>query len=202
MKNAYLAGGTALALQLGHRVSYDLDFFTNKKFKAQIFLNKISQFKSYKHERLDWGTILGKLGDVKFSLFYYSYPLLEKPFNYEGIGIAGTKDIAAMKLAAISERGAKRDFIDLYFILQTLSLIEVFNLYDKKYKKLSSNLIHIRKSLTYFADADKDNMPDMIKRVSWKEITPRILGRAGIFESFILVFQENQKRTGFLKEGE
>lgn len=170
LKNAYLAGGTALALHLGHRASYDLDFFTNKKFKAQIFLNKISQFKFYKHERLDWGTILGKLGDVKFSLFFYPYPLLEKPFDYEGIGIAGIRDIAAMKLAAISERGTKRDFIDLYFILQIFSLMEVFYLYDKKYKKLSSNLMHIRKSLTYFEDANKDDMPDMIKNVSWEEI--------------------------------
>ena len=82
LNNAYLAGGTALALQLGHRISYDLDFFTEKKFKAQIFLKKISQFKDYRHERVGWRTILGKLGDVKFSLFYYSYPLLKKPVKF------------------------------------------------------------------------------------------------------------------------
>lgn len=78
LKNAYLAGGTALAFQLGHRISYDLDFFTDKKFNRKIFLKKISHFEFYKHERMDWGTILGKLGNIKFSLFYYPYPLLRK----------------------------------------------------------------------------------------------------------------------------
>ena len=72
--DAYLAGGTALALQIGHRISYDLDFFTSQKFKAQIFLKEMSGFKLYRHERVAWGTILGRLGKVKFSLFYYQYP--------------------------------------------------------------------------------------------------------------------------------
>src|SRR3989344_8458756 len=76
MENAYLAGGTALALQIGHRRSYDLDFFTNGDFNAKLFLQKIGRFKSYRHDRTGWRTILGKLGDVKFNLFYYPYPLM------------------------------------------------------------------------------------------------------------------------------
>ncbi|MBU2109397.1 nucleotidyl transferase AbiEii/AbiGii toxin family protein [Patescibacteria group bacterium] len=170
LKNAYLAGGTALALQMGHRVSYDLDFFTDKKFKAQIFLKKISQIKSYRHERIDWGTILGKLGDVKFSIFYYDYPLLKKPIQFKDIKVASIHDIAAMKIAAVSERGTKRDFIDLYFILQKFTLSEILNFYNHKYKKLSSNLIHIKKSIVYFVDAEEDEMPNMLKQVSWKEV--------------------------------
>jgi len=71
-------GGTALALQIGHRISYDLDFFTDKEFKAQVLLKEMSQFKLYRHERVAWGTILGILGNVKFSLFYYPYRLLKK----------------------------------------------------------------------------------------------------------------------------
>ena len=116
--DAYLAGGTALALQIGHRISYDLDFFTSQKFKAQIFLKEMSGFKLYRHERVAWGTILGRLGKVKFSLFYYPYPLLKKTISFQNINIASITDIAAMKIAAISEIGTKRDFIDLYFILK------------------------------------------------------------------------------------
>ncbi|MBU1159651.1 MAG: nucleotidyl transferase AbiEii/AbiGii toxin family protein [Patescibacteria group bacterium] len=170
LNNAYLAGGTALALQIGHRVSYDLDFFTDKKFKAQIFLKKISQIKSYRHERIDWGTILGKLGGVKFSLFYYGYPLLKKTIQFKNTKIASIPDIAAMKIAAISERGTKRDFIDLYFILQKFTLPEILDFYNHKYKKLSSDMIHIKKSMVYFDDAEEDEMPNMLKQVSWKEV--------------------------------
>jgi len=170
LSNAYLVGGTALALQMGHRISYDLDFFTDKKFKAQVFLKKISQIKVYHHERVEWGTILGRLGSIKFSLFYYPYPLLEKPIKFKNIKIAKIADIAAMKTAAISERGTKRDFIDLYFILQKITLSEALNFYDRKYEKLSSNLIHIKKSLVYFEDAEKDPMPRMLISVSWQEV--------------------------------
>ena len=168
--SAYLAGGTALALQIGHRISYDLDFFTDQKFKAQIFLKEMSRFKLYQHERVGWGTILGKLGNVKFSLFYYPYPLLRKPISFKNINIADIADISAMKIAAISERGTKRDFVDLYFILQKIALNEAFNFYDKKYQKLSSNSVHIKKSLVYFEDAEKDPTPKMIIPVSWGKI--------------------------------
>ncbi len=170
LNQAYLGGGTALALQMGHRVSYDLDFFTDKEFKAQIFLKKMSQIKPYRHEGISWGTVLGKLGDVKFSLFYYPYPLLKQPTRFKNVRIADMADIAAMKIAAISERGAKRDFIDLYFILRKISFNQVFNFYDKKYGKLFSNLVHIKKSLVYFEDAEKDPMPKMLIRASWGEI--------------------------------
>lgn len=167
---AYLAGGTALALQIGHRISYDLDFFTDRKFKAQIFLKEMGRFKLYRHERVAQGTILGRLGNVKFSLFYYPYHLLKKTVSFKNINIASITDIAAMKIAAISERGTKRDFIDLYFILQKITLAEVFNFYDRKYQKLSSNLLHVKKSLVYFEDAKNDPMPKMIIPVSWEKV--------------------------------
>ncbi len=170
LSNAYLAGGTALALQIGHRISYDLDFFTEKEFKAQVFLKKLSQIKAYQHEKVSLGTILGRLDDVKFSLFYYQYPLLEKPIKFKNIDIASIADIGAMKVAAISERGTKRDFIDLYFILQKIQLSNILDFYEQKYKKLASNLIHIKKSLVYFEDAEDEDVPDMLKQISWKKV--------------------------------
>lgn len=170
LKDAYLAGGTALALQIGHRISYDLDFFTDQKFKTHSFLEKIGKFKNYKHEQTSWQTVLGRLGDVKFSLFYYGYPILKNPSVFKGVKIASIPDISAMKISAICERGTKRDFVDLYFILQEISIDKIFKYYDKKFKRLAVNIIHIKKSLVYFVDAENEPMPMMLKEVEWADI--------------------------------
>jgi len=168
--DAYLAGGTACALHLGHRISYDLDFFTLKKFKVLPLTKELEKIEGFKLERTAWGTILGKFNKIRFSLFYYSYPLLYPPKNFKGIKVADLKDIAAMKIVAISERGTKRDFIDLYTICHKISLRECLTLYNRKYRKLASNLFHVLKSLTYFEDAERDVMPKMLTPLSWPEV--------------------------------
>jgi len=174
LNTAYLAGGTALALQLNHRYSYDFDFFTSEKFDEGILVQRITElFSNFKLERKDWGTILGYLGEIRFSLFFYKYSLLFKTHKFLDINIADIKDIAAMKIAAIADRGTKRDFIDLYYIFNEAKIItleEALKLYNKKFKALSQNKIHIFKSLVYFEDANKDKSPKMIKLVSWSKI--------------------------------
>jgi len=88
-----------------------------------------------------------------------------------GIELASLKDIAAMKLAAIMDRGTKRDFIDLYFLVKNnISLDEMFVFYDKKFNTLESNLYSLLKSLTYFDDAENSEMPKMLKKASWEEV--------------------------------
>ena len=174
MKSAYLAGGTALALQIGHRYSYDFDFFTKKEFDERIFLQKITKIlPDFELEKKDWRTILGYLGKIRFSYFYYQYPLLFKTMNFSGINIADPRDIAAMKIAALSDRGTKRDFVDLYFIFaeeKITTLPETLKLYDRKFKAFRQNKIHIIKSFSYFEDADREEMPKMIKTVRWKNV--------------------------------
>jgi len=174
LKDAYLAGGTALCLQFGHRFSYDFDFFTRKDFDSKILVQRIKKLlPDLKLERKAWGTILGYIGKTRFSLFFYNYPLLLKPHEFLKIRIADVKDIAPMKLSAISDRGRKRDFIDLYFIIKIkkiLTLEEIFRLYDKKFKLLKQNKFHILKSLSYFEDANKEEMPKMIEKVEWSEV--------------------------------
>lgn len=174
LRDAYLAGGTALALQLGHRVSVDLDFFAKAEFDEQAIVKQLSSLPiDFELERLTWRTILGYINKIRFSLFFYDYSWLERPKEYLGIKIAGIKDIAPMKLLAISDRGTKRDFIDLYFILaieKIYSLEEIFYLYDKKFKVLRQNKMHIIKSLTYFKEADEMLMPKMLQEVSWKKV--------------------------------
>lgn len=171
MQKAHLAGGTALALQLGHRISYDLNFFTQEEFDEETFLLKLKEIYSFQLERIATKTILGKFEEIRFSIFYYQYPLLFPLKRFGMINIVDAHDVAAMKIAAIASRGTKRDFVDLYFICKEIvSLKEVIQLYDKKYKNLATTAMHIMKSLIYFNDAEPDEMPRMLKEVSWEEV--------------------------------
>ena len=174
LKDAYLAGGTALALHIGHRVSVDFDFFTQTKFDPQQVVQQLTILSMpFQLERTAPGTILGFVGATKFSLFEYAYPLLEKLITYDGIALAHISDLAAMKLAAIGDRGTKRDFIDLYFIVKIhkhLSMDAVFQLYDEKFAVLHQNKLHLLKALMYFDDAETDRMPEMLHPVSWEEV--------------------------------
>ena len=124
-------------------------------------------------EKTEWGTILAYLEKTRFSLFFYNYPVLAKYHKFLQINIADINDIAPMKIAAIADRGTKRDFIDLYFILKIkkfFTIKEGLELYNKKFKVLKSNRLYILKSLCYFKDADNDEMPKMIEKVKWQKI--------------------------------
>ena len=168
----FLAGGSSLALQFGHRISVDFDFFTPTQFKsAEIVdrLNKIGKFVF--QEAAEKNTLLGLFENVKFSLFLYKYPLIFKPIEYLGVYLADPKDIAAMKLAAIMDRGTKKDFIDLFFLNKNgVSIEQAFGHYDKKYKSLANNIYSLVKSLSYFEDAEKLEMPEMIEKINWEEV--------------------------------
>ena len=107
--DAYLAGGTALALQIGHRISYDLDFFAATEFDRNEVLQKLTKV-NFRLEQESWGTLLGRLGKTKLSFFVYQYPLIGKTLKYKNVTIASLGDLAAMKIAAISSRGTKREF--------------------------------------------------------------------------------------------
>lgn len=171
LKDAYLAGGSGCALQLGHRLSIDFDFFTSKKFESHVVSSELARVAAFEVEEIDKGTILGKFMGTRFSLFFYQYPLIFAPIPYLSLRIADVRDIAAMKIDAIASRGTKRDFIDLYFVCQNnYRLEDLLDLYDKKYGILASNLMHIKKSLIFFEDADSDAMPVMLMDVKWNDV--------------------------------
>jgi len=171
-EKTYLAGGSALALQYGHRISIDFDFFTPSNFKGQDIVKKLEKIgKFIFQEAAEKNTLLGLFEDVKFSLFKYDYPLVISPINYLGIKIARPEDIAAMKLAAIMNRGTTKDFIDVYFLIKKgISLEQSFRYYNKKYKSLANNIYSIIKSLSYFDDANLKEMPEMIEKINWEEV--------------------------------
>lgn len=132
---------------------------------------KLEKLAGFKLEETSEGAILGKIRDIRFSLFLYKYKLLFPLRDFLGVNILDLRDIAAMKIVAISDRGTKRDFIDLYYICKdNINLEDILKFYDRKYAKLASNLMHIQKSLVYFADAEKQPMPKMLKPCKWQEV--------------------------------
>jgi predicted nucleotidyltransferase component of viral defense system len=170
-KSTYLAGGSSLALQLGHRRSVDFDFFTNKTFELVDVKNILNSIGKYTGQHEAPRTIVGKFNKAKFSLFYYPYKLVEKTTIYQGINLASFADIAAMKLVAITDRGTKKDYIDLYFLTKKCFPIEkMFDFYDKKYHNFEVNKVTLLKALQYFDDADGSEMPEMIEKVDWEEV--------------------------------
>jgi len=173
-RDFYLAGGTGLALQLGHRQSIDLDWFSEHDFSNEKIKKNLALLDNFKLLSEEKGTIHGTLNEIRVSFFYYGYKLLFPLINFTNINLADERDIAAMKIDAISSRGSKKDFIDLFFLLEKYSLVELIGFFEKKYKGIEYNKLHILKSLSYFDDAENEPVPIMIKEVEWEKIKDRI----------------------------
>lgn len=174
----YLAGGTAVALHLGHRWSEDLDFFSKKKFDAFKLANKIASIGTFLLTGQEEGTVHGLLRHVKISFLYYPYPLLKPLHQYKNVHVADLTDLALMKLIALVQRGTRKDFIDLYFIdKEVIRLEEIFSLFTNKYPPQIFNPMLLLKSFAYFDDAEKEIMPRMFKPVNWEEIKKHFIKR-------------------------
>jgi len=171
LKDFYLAGGTGLALQLNHRISIDLDFFTSKNFNPEKLREKIKNLGKFSVEKEEEDILIGIFNKTRISFFVYNYPALFSFKKFHGISVADPRDIGCMKISAIASRGSKKDFVDVFFICQkVISLQKLLKLFEKKYKEVDYNMTHILKSLVCFEDAEKDPMPKMLIKVSWKDI--------------------------------
>jgi len=175
LKKFYLAGGTALALQFGHRRSIDLDFFSGEKFSPENLKQELKKISKFKVQAEDEDTLEIILNQTKISFFYYPYKLLFSKIRFQNTKLADWRDIACMKINAISQRGSKKDFIDLYFILKKKSLMEILELFNKKYKNIDYNQLHILKSLSYFEQAEQEAESVILKTVSWQMVKKNIL---------------------------
>ena len=156
----YLAGGTALALQLGHRDSIDFDFFSPKDIDTEKLFKKIkvvfAEFKILKIQE-EKNTLSVIIDDnIKLSFFTYKYPLLKELIVERYLDLASIEDIACMKLSAIVSRSTEKDYVDLYFILHKFSLVKLLDLAQKKFSELDVNLII--KSLIYFDDIVEESI--------------------------------------------
>jgi len=169
----YLAGGTALSLRAGHRVSVDLDFFTKQSnFDTTDVLNELPRTPKWKVTMERKNTIYGDLFGAKISFIAYPFFIpLHKPILYGSIKVLQPVDIAVMKIIAIAQRGKKRDFFDLYWCAKNVEPLErIIIRLKKQYPSVAHDYHHILKSLTYFEDAESDPMPSLNFKVSWSEV--------------------------------
>ena len=148
----YLAGGTALALHLGHRTSRDLDFYTQKHFNSRLLLKRIEKKLGEKSKEysLAKDTLFIRISDVDISLFYYEYSLIKPLIKMNSLNLASKEDIAGMKILAIIQRATKRDYIDIYFLLKEFSLEDLLDFAKQKYSQL--NLYLALRALEYYKD--------------------------------------------------
>ena len=176
LNSFYLAGGTGLALALGHRRSHDFDFFSKELFDEGILIQEL-------HKSIGKFSVESKAphtlhidGDgVKVTFLGYNYPLLFPALEYIVqrkmiFKVADLRDIACMKIDAIASRGAKRDFIDLYTVAREFGLGDLLRLFDQKYAGTHYNHVHILKSLSYFDDAESEPMPEMLTNLTWEKV--------------------------------
>ncbi|HNQ67602.1 MAG TPA: nucleotidyl transferase AbiEii/AbiGii toxin family protein [Bacteroidales bacterium] len=173
LKKFRLVGGTALALLFGHRLSVDLDFFSYdtplpEQFQAILRKEGIQIENVSLSNRIN----IFNLNEVKTDFVNYSYKWLKNPILEQEYTLASIEDIAAMKLSAITNRGTKKDFVDLFFLLEIFELKQMINLYHKKYPEATDFLLF--KSLIYFEDAEKDPMPKMLKPIEWQQVKTRL----------------------------
>lgn len=167
-----LVGGTALALQIGHRVSVDIDLFGQMEADALAvsgFLNQMGRTIQIKKSA---NINIYVVNYIKVDIVNYPYSWIEQAVDDSGITLAGMKDIAAMKLAAIAGRGSKKDFIDVFFLLKYFPLSEMLGFFNQKYPDGTELLV--LKSLTWFEDADRDEMPLVLEDCDWKLVKHRI----------------------------
>jgi predicted nucleotidyltransferase component of viral defense system len=170
LKNWILAGGTGLAFRLGHRVSEDLDFFRTDIEDVRALHDVLAPYGAYETLQEEIHTLTVIVHKTKLSFFKVRDPFLFPPTPHRFFAVADIRDIALMKLAAISGRGSRKDFIDLYMILRDRPVLrEYFEWLPRKYGASRINTYHIVKSLTYFKDAEAEPMPRMLVPFKWNE---------------------------------
>jgi len=188
LQDFFLVGGTALALQLGHRISVDIDLFTQKDFDTnELFNNLNSKFviadKSEGTNTLNFTILFPEQTDnmVKVYLIKYPYALIQPIIEYDGLRLLSIEDIIPMKLSAVAGRGSKKDFYDIFYLLQKYSFAQMFVFLEQKFK--NTNTFHVLKSLTYFEDAEIEPNPVTIGNADWDEIKRTITHEANVYLS-------------------
>ena len=175
LSNFLLAGGTSLALQLGHRNSIDLDMFSYQEFDSHLLENYLLENYNFESHRIfEKNTVLGHIDGIKVDFVAHLYPLLNQPLEEDDIRMYSLIDLACMKLVAISDNGSRlKDFVDIAFLSTKMSLNEMLFAYSKKYSR--PNYFHAAKGLSYFDDIDFEVEINLINKVfDWKKIEKRI----------------------------
>ena len=173
----YLAGGTAVALHLGHRRSIDFDWFTTERMSDALQLAQMLREQGIPITLSSFarGTLHGTVSGVRVTMLEFRYPHLKRPQYWREYScvLASLDDLASMKLSAIAQRGARKDFIDLYALSREhKDLKQILKLYARKFAV--DDLGHVLYALAYFDDAEREPMPRMLWKETWQKIKKEI----------------------------
>ena len=175
LQDFVLVGGTSLALQLGHRLSVDLDLFTNTDFNEDSLRSYLEQNYQFQADFMERSTVKGEIDSVQIDCIAHCYPWLKPCMQDNGWRLAQLEDIAAMKLNAIAGNGTRiKDFIDIAYLSSVFSLEQMLSFYEQKYR---SNTLMPLKGLIFFDDINKEEPVHMAdgKTLQWKRIEKRLL---------------------------
>ncbi len=175
LKDFRLVGGTSLALQLGHRISVDLDLFSVKDFDETVLRDYMVDNYGFVPTYIAPKTIKGTISGVKFDCIAHSYPWLRDSVDEDGIRLASMVDLCAMKLNAILGNGTRiKDYIDLAYLSQHFSLSQMFNFFKLKY---NVNPVILYKAIVFFDDINKEEPIKLLKkkRFNWDSFAKRLL---------------------------
>jgi hypothetical protein len=172
-KDFIIVGGTSLALQIGHRISIDIDLFGACEIDELLFIETLEKYGKVNVLKKSKNILICSVDGIKVDFVNYKYPLIDNYTIIDNIRLASIKDIAAMKLNAIAGRGSKKDFIDLYFLLKFHTLEQIIGYYLQKYSDGSEFMV--KKSLTYFEDADLEETPVLFEEMDWLEIKTKLI---------------------------
>jgi hypothetical protein len=166
-----LVGGTGLSLKLGHRISIDIDLFSKEKIENEVIINCLSETFQNKFVLISSNKvgIFCKINNIKVDLIHYNFDLINPIEEFENLRIVSSEDIAAMKIQAILGRGVKKDFYDLFELLNQFSLNEIIQFHKSKYPLQTLN-ITIPQAITYFEEADESEDPISLRNETWDEV--------------------------------
>jgi hypothetical protein len=168
----YLAGGTALSLQIGHRLSVDLDFFSPDLDIPSVTETLRASLEKHSPILADsaWGNLVFVAEKVRVGFYGYGYPLIEPLSQAEGVSLASITDIGLMKLDALMARASRKDFHDLYAICQRMPLRNLLDVAQIKFAHVRDFEAQAVRHLVYFERADQETPVPLIEEVSWEHV--------------------------------
>ena len=185
-----MVGGTAIALQLGHRKSVDIDFFTNEKIDRKILQKVLRAHFKQTEFFISTDNIMAEIEGVRVELYDdWLIPFRTEPVTLERLRLASTADLAAFKLSAITGRREKKDYVDLYFLFEHLGLESVLTKFKEYDPLLSPKSLLFALSEVKTAQANQSVMPDMLKEHSWPAITEVMLKAS---RTYLNIIKQNQ----------
>jgi predicted nucleotidyltransferase component of viral defense system len=173
LKNTFLVGGTSLALQMGHRFSVDLDLFTHQPFDASILLDTLKENFEVQPLTVSNTIFITVVEGIKVDIVHFKYPFAFPLIELEGVKMADIRDIAPVKLDAVTKRGSKKDFFDMFYLFERFDPTQILEWYNQMFKHSTS--LHVIMSLTYFVDAELTENPIVFdKKVTWEKVKNRM----------------------------